>query len=901
MISVRFHRGVELPDHALWLDPWESKPFAFVSHAHSDHIGNHSETILSAPTARLMRARLAGRRVEHVMEFGVPGNVRGMQVTLLPAGHIFGSAQFFLEKDGDSLLYTGDFKLRPGLSAERTEWRQADTLIMETTFGLPKYRFPPTEQVMAELVRFCAECLEEAHTPVLLGYSLGKAQEILCALMCAGMTPMLHGSVYKMTEIYREMQPGFPCDYVKYEAGKMEGKVLVCPPSAARTAMVARIKNRRTAVLTGWAVEPGAKFRYGSDAAFPLSDHADYDDLVRYVELVRPKRVLTLHGFASEFAADLRRRGVEAWALTGENQLELQLGHAQRVVKKAAAGAATEVVALKPGSFAAFAAVGEEIAASTGKLRKIELLAAYLSDLAEMDERMLSVAALFLTGRAFPQGDGRVLQTGWAVIKRALLEASGTTEEQLREVSHHYADAGKTTREMLEGRTLPEPFDLVAAREFFDQMEGTRGPIAKTSVLAQQLKRLTPLEAKYLVNILTGELRIGLKEGLVEEAIAAAFGAALGEIKEGNMLLGDIGEVAVRAASGTLAQVEPRLFTPIKVMLASPEPTAEAIWARLSERALADSPPTPPVAWVEDKFDGIRAHLHRGSERAEIFTRDLKRVTGQFDELAQAATRLRDEVILDGEIVAYEAGRRLTFQDLQKRLGRKSSGDFFLGGEIPVRLMVFDLLWLNGVSLLKEPLRRRRELLDGLQLPLGIERVAVSYVHSAGEIDAAFDSSRSRANEGLMVKDAASGYTPGRRGMSWLKLKKELATLDVVVVGAEFGHGKRSGVLSDYTFAVRSGRDLLTIGKAYSGLTDVEIAELTEHFLANTVSQEGRYREVNPDVVLEVAFDRVQPSDRHASGLALRFPRIKAIRRDKTLADIDTLEAARNLAIKKVD
>jgi DNA ligase-1 len=272
-----------------------------------------------------MRARLSGRRVEHVMDFGVAERVRGIQVMLLPAGHIFGSAQFFLEKDGESLLYTGDFKLRPGLSAERTEWREADTLIMETTFGLPKYRFPPTEQVMEEMVRFCKESLEEDHTPVLLGYSLGKAQEILCAVMRAGMTPMLHGSVFKMTEIYRELQPGFPCDYVKYEAGKMAGKVLVCPPSAGRTAMVTGIKNRRTAVLTGWAVDPGAKFRYGCDAAFPLSDHADYEDLVRYVELVKPKRVLTLHGFASEFAADLRRRGVEAWALTGENQLELPL------------------------------------------------------------------------------------------------------------------------------------------------------------------------------------------------------------------------------------------------------------------------------------------------------------------------------------------------------------------------------------------------------------------------------------------------------------------------------------------------------------------------------------------------------------------------------------------------
>ncbi len=325
LIPVRFHRGLELPAHALWLDPWERKPFVFVSHAHSDHIGNHSETILSAPTAKLMRARLAGRRIEHVLEFGVAADVRGLRVTLLPAGHILGSAQFFLEDGGDSLLYTGDFKLRPGLSAEPAQWRHAGTLIMETTFGLPRYRFPPTEEIMADIVRFCVESLDAGQTPVLLGYSLGKAQEILCALVRAGMKPMLHGAVFKMTEIYRKLRPDFPCGYEEFDPGQIAGKVLICPPGVVRASTIGRIENRRTAMLTGWAVEPGARYRYGCDAAFPLSDHADYTDLLRYVELVNPERVLTLHGFASEFAADLRRRGLEAWALTGENQLELNL------------------------------------------------------------------------------------------------------------------------------------------------------------------------------------------------------------------------------------------------------------------------------------------------------------------------------------------------------------------------------------------------------------------------------------------------------------------------------------------------------------------------------------------------------------------------------------------------
>jgi len=325
MIQVRYLRGLELPDLGLWLDPSRRKPFAFVSHAHSDHIGNHGEVIASVGTSRLMAARLPGKRREHLLAFGAPAAFPGFTATLLPAGHVFGSAQILLESDAGSLLYTGDFKLRPSLSAEPTEWRPADILIMETTFGLPKYCMPPTEEVIAGMISFCREALADGAVPVLLGYSLGKSQEIICALLRAGLVPMLHSAVYRMTELYRELAPDFPEGYVHYCAGQVEGKVLVVPPNTIRSPMLQRIKNRRTAVLTGWALDPSAKYRYGCDAAFPLTDHADYTDLIRYVELVRPKLVYTLHGFAAAFAADLRQRGVEAWALSEENQLELML------------------------------------------------------------------------------------------------------------------------------------------------------------------------------------------------------------------------------------------------------------------------------------------------------------------------------------------------------------------------------------------------------------------------------------------------------------------------------------------------------------------------------------------------------------------------------------------------
>jgi DNA ligase 1 len=898
VIKVQYERGVYLPAQDLWLDPWDARPFAFVSHAHSDHIAPHKEIIVSERTARLMQARLPGKRNEHVLLFGEKRTVRDVDVMLLPAGHIFGSAQIFLENE--SLLYTGDFKLREGKSAEPTEWRHADTLIMETTFGLPRYRFPATEQVVNQIIAFCREAIDEGEVPVLLGYSLGKAQEILCSLAGAGLTPMLHGSVYQMTRIYEQFGQSF-CEYVRYNANDVAGKVLICPPSANRSRMLQEITRKRVAMISGWAVDPNAIYRFQVDAMFPLSDHADYDDLLRYVDLVQPKRVLTLHGFAAQFAKDLRDRGVEAWALGEQNQLELGLHNrgvatgvspAKRRIAADIAAAASE--------FRAFAEVGEAIAATPAKLEKVRLLSDYLRTL---DPDQLPIAAIYFTGKPFSQTDLRTVQVGGSIIYRTLMSAAKLSEAEFRRIAHRYGDAGKTALESLEGRTSPEPFTILQSREFFETLQKARGPIAKTELLQKRLSILSAREGQYVVKILTGDLRIGLREGLVEEAIAKAFDAPLDDVKEANMLLGDIGATVSLASRNELQQAELSIFRPIKSMLASPEPTAEAIWERFVVAAIADRGPasaTPATVFVEDKFDGIRAQLHRNAERVDIFSRDLKRITDQFPELAERARKFDRDIILDGEIVAFEQGRKLTFFDLQKRLGRKSEGaDLFANAsDVPVAFIAFDLLWFDGRSLLKAPLRERRELLRKIKFPPQFQIADVYPAVSAAEIDKIFKQARKRSNEGLMIKDPESSYSPGRRGMFWFKLKKELATLDVVVVAAELGHGKRNKVLSDYTFAVRdeTSGELLPIGKAYSGLTDGEIAELTEHFKQNTTSDHGRYREVKPDIVLEVAFDSIQPSARHASGLALRFPRIKAIRRDKNVDAIDTLAYAQQLA-----
>jgi DNA ligase-1 len=399
-----------------------------------------------------------------------------------------------------------------------------------------------------------------------------------------------------------------------------------------------------------------------------------------------------------------------------------------------------------------------------------------------------------------------------------------------------------------------------------------------------------------VVKVLGGELRIGLRDGLVEAAIARAFERPLDEVKWAGMLTGDVGETAELARTGTLDQASLALFHPIRFMLASPAEDAAEIVGRLG---------TP--VWVEDKYDGIRAQLHREGAEARLYSRDLHDISGQFPEVIDAAVDLEWDGILDGEILAYRDGTVLPFQSLQARLGRKAPSEA-IRTEIPVIYVAFDALGLgpgDGAPvepLLRESLRERRQRLEALGLPLANEggRFALAYLISVDTedgLEAAFAEARGRRNEGLMVKDPDSGYSPGRRGYGWLKMKKALATIDCVVVGVEVGHGKRHGVLSDYTFAVRDeeqGR-LVTIGKAYSGLTDAEIAEMTRWFEAHTISRHGRFRVVEPLVVVEVAFDVIVRSTRHQSGFSLRFPRIAQLRPDKSPTEIDTLDTVRAL------
>jgi DNA ligase-1 len=528
---------------------------------------------------------------------------------------------------------------------------------------------------------------------------------------------------------------------------------------------------------------------------------------------------------------------------------------------------------------------GDAIASTSSKLEKVRLLAEFLS---RTDGDEVALAARYFTGSIFRTGDERTLNVGGAAFSSVLREVSGANDDEIRRAWRRHSDAGDVTRELLERREArpTTPIPLLELDRSFAEISSARGVQARRELLRSLLGRAGADEARYIAKLISAELRIGLREGLVEEAIAAAFGADQTAVSRAVMLTGDAGEAALLARAGRLADAAPRWFVPLRSMLATPVADAAEAIARLGEDV-----------WVEDKYDGIRCQLHRRGARVALYSRDLKNVTAQFPEISAGAEHLSADVMLDGEILAFDDGRVMPFNALQTRLGRVAPDDALMVA-VPVIYVAWDVLMIGEDVLLDRPLRERRERLEALAVPHPLALAHLERVRGAAEVDRRFDDARARLNEGLLLKQPESTYTPGRRGLNWLKLKRPLDTLDVVVVGAEWGHGKRRGVLSDVTFAVRvdGTDDLATIGKAYSGLTDVEIAEMTALLLEITVSDHGHYRTVEPRIVLEVAFDAVQASARHRSGFALRFPRIARWRHDKAPTDIDTLSRVRALA-----
>ncbi len=585
--------------------------------------------------------------------------------------------------------------------------------------------------------------------------------------------------------------------------------------------------------------------------------------------------------------------------------------------------------------FTQFAALCRRLAETGSKLEKRALMAEYLRPLPVPEA---GLAALYLAGVPFPETDGRELKVGGAALSRVLAQLSGASQDAMHAAYLRHGDLGGAAQDLLQGRAAAaSTLSLLEVAQAFADIAGAAKPDTKRQITLDLLKRCSPLEAKYLFKIILGDMRTGIQVGLVEEAIAAAYSASIGDVRRARMLNGNLPEVLELAANGQLAQARMKLFHPLGFMLASPVETVEEALQRftteLAEEAksdLSEVHPDEPVikeGQLEDKYDGVRAQIHCGSPehpgRVVLYSRSREDMTASFPELVEAFAGFDEPLVLDGEILAWShgvEGRALPFASLQARLGRKRV-TAEMRQATPVVFMAFDLLYAHDEPWMDKPLHQRRQMLEelvereqprtrvssrlasqGQQTELLFEpadpedsfpRLVLApavQLESVEQLEQAYVDARARGNEGVMLKARHSKYQPGRRGLAWLKLKRELATLDVVVTAAEYGHGKRAGWLSDYTFAVRDGEALRNVGKAYSGVTDAEIARLTQFFLEHTLEDFGSIRAVEPLVVLEVAFNNVMRSDRHDSGFALRFPRILRIRDDKPVSEIDTLE-----------
>ena len=549
--------------------------------------------------------------------------------------------------------------------------------------------------------------------------------------------------------------------------------------------------------------------------------------------------------------------------------------------------------------FSYFVNVCEKIHATTSKNMKVNILSEYLLSL---NDESLPIAALFFSNRIFPRGSIFTLNIGFSIIMQVLSEIATLDPNQIQQIYLQHGDMGALSEYAVSKKNMApllqqQALTLLSIHDRFGRIAnviGSGSGKGKKNILKGLLITGSPLEAKYLIKIINGELRIGLTEGLVEIAVSKAFNQELEDVREAMLVSGDISQVALLAKRNILSTAIIKPLTPISYMLADVMFTAEEIINYYQKPLIC-----------EYKYDGIRAQMHKFKGQIRLFSRKLADVTNAFPELANAAevTKLSSsspdiDVILDGEVMAFQNGRPLHFQELQKRLRKKNVTEQIVE-TIPLIYVAYDIMYLNGEHTLRKSIRERKEILSNILFTKPIINSSYRVVNSAQEIIVMFEKSRDAGHEGLVLKDPDSQYHPGKRGRHWIKLKKESDTLDAVILIAEYGHGKRAGLLSDYTFAVRDDSNsevqLRTIGKAYSGLNDDEIYEMTKNLRSIAIKDIGYGIIVKPQIVLEIAFDSIQKSDRHDSGFALRFPRIKNLRSDKDITDIDTFRKVKQI------
>lgn len=752
--KIEQRNGLYLPDLDWHLDARKPVKQSFVSHAHFDHMGNHQTILCSPPSAKLIQQRIPGKRKWRIYEFGEPFELEpGIEACLYPAGHIVGSAMLWLKNDGQSLLYSGDFKLSPGASAETCKPVKADTLIVETTYGLPRYTFPPESEVYDDIIKFCRDTLENGDTPVLFGYSLGKSQAILRSLTEADFEVMLHPAALKLTKSCQALGWRFP-PYHAFDARNQKGKVIISPPLPKSADWIQSIHNPKTAMISGWAIDPSAIYRYQCDKAFPLSDHADYLDLQSFVNEVQPKTVYTVHGFAREFADTLRQQGYDAWALGRENQLglDIETPPADEIGENpVAAPVDTVTEQAEPNSFAALASAAEELSKTDSHREKLCRLKSLLSSLTPEDVSNSLVL--------FDQPDTGVLNELTAkLVRQSLILATQSTEAEFKQLYQNSRDKSQAARSLLEKEPAVPSKSLADIRSFLKTLASAPNPIFKQSILSEQFRKLSPNEGLFLYQFLTQTPRCGLTSEHLCQSIATRYGKPISEIRSAYLRCGRLIEVNEAAADGSSDSIRVRPFRPILPIKATTEPSPEAI---IEKQGLS--------LWAEQEHDGIRCQIHKDGEHVDLYATNGERITHLYPEFVDDARMIPQYFICDAVVVPWGYEKPLPRAELDKRLSRKAE-ELFLGEEIPVLLWLFDILYLYGEDLIDLPLEERRRKLDTLSVTPKIRITPVRPLMGVDQIETELERVASTGNKGLVFKSPQSPYDPLSEKPIWLRI-----------------------------------------------------------------------------------------------------------------------------------
>jgi DNA ligase-1 len=549
-----------------------------------------------------------------------------------------------------------------------------------------------------------------------------------------------------------------------------------------------------------------------------------------------------------------------------------------------------------PTLFKSLAELLEKVEATKKRLEITGMTSDFLK---RLDAEEVEPAVSMILGRAFPKWSQKTLEVSWGTLSGVLQRITGTDWSVFREAFADSGDVGTAVKAVFEKTKVKKQTTLLKktltineVRRLLQAIAGSAGSGSrekKERLTNGLLDQASPVEAKYLVKIFMGEMRTGLHEGLMEKAVAEAFGAPLVTVQKASMVMGDIGEVAAIAKTKGkegLSQIGFQVFRPVKLMLAQ---TADTV----SDALVKDDCRTA----FEYKYDGARVQIHKRGDEVKVFSRRLTDATQSLPEVVEAvkANIKADLAIVEGEVIAInESGHAIPFQHLMRRFKRVREVRG-MAEKIPVRLYLFDVLFLDGESLIALPYLQRRKILseNAGKIPLTVQLVTDKESQAEKFLNEAMD----EGHEGVMAKKLYGAYAPGARGKRWLKIKPVLEPLDLVITAAEYGYGRRHGWLSDYYLAARDPAtgEFLNVGKTFKGLTDLEIIEMTQQLKKLTIQDERNRVVVLPKVVVEVAYNEIQKSRKYKSEMALRFARISRIRDDKNAEDADTISKVREI------